>query len=484
MNGQNISSEEELKKLIDNEKKKILTDKSLLSKFNEIDKMLTKNNEIRVFANIIEANNEIIVELGNVKEFKKKVWLSYLHMIEDSVKELVKSYKIKKDELKKIIKEAKRQKTDWADVIEIFNTRFNVPFIVHIDNQDEVILKEDTPAISFKYNDGEEVRKIEKRQLLSILSNGEKRAFYILNVIFEIQARIKEGKETLLIIDDIADYFDCKNKYDILEYLKDILRNSIFKIIILTHNFDFYRTVGSRLDISRNHCLMTSKTINGISLIKGNYLKDIFSIWKNKINSDDKILIASIPFVRNIVEYIEEKDSNNYLVLTSLLHIKEDSLKIKIGDLEKIYNEVWKVPKNFKNKERTVMEVIDEQAELICKLGTEEMELANKIVLSIAIRLEAEKYMISLVNDKILIKAIKKNQTSELFEIYRQRFALENDMIKTIEQVNLMTPENIHMNSFMYEPILDMNDEHLRHLYEKLKEKNYLFGSKQGEELG
>lgn len=110
MNGQNISSEEELKKLIDNEKKKILTDKSLLSKFNEIDKMLTKNNEIRVFANIIEANNEIIVELGNVKEFKKKVWLSYLHMIEDSVKELVKSYKIKKDELKKIIKEAKRQK--------------------------------------------------------------------------------------------------------------------------------------------------------------------------------------------------------------------------------------------------------------------------------------------------------------------------------------------------------------------------------------
>lgn len=355
---------------------------------------------------------------------------------------------------------------------------------MHIDNQDEVILKEDTPAISFKYNDGEEVRKIEKRQLLSILSNGEKRAFYILNVIFEIQARIKEGKETLLIIDDIADYFDCKNKYDILEYLKDILRNSIFKIIILTHNFDFYRTVGSRLDISRNHCLMTSKTINGISLIKGNYLKDIFSIWKNKINSDDKILIASIPFVRNIVEYIEEKDSNNYLVLTSLLHIKEDSLKIKIGDLEKIYNEVWKVPKNFKNKERTVMEVIDEQAELICKLGTEEMELANKIVLSIAIRLEAEKYMISLVNDKILIKAIKKNQTSELFEIYRQRFALENDMIKTIEQVNLMTPENIHMNSFMYEPILDMNDEHLRHLYEKLKEKNYLFGSKQGEELG
>jgi hypothetical protein len=29
-----------------------------------------------------------------------------------------------------------------------------------------------------------------------------------------------------------------------------------------------------------------------------------------------------------------------------------------------------------------------------------------------------------------------------------------------------MTPENIHLNSFMYEPILDMSDEHLRKLYE------------------
>ena len=28
-----------------------------------------------------------------------------------------------------------------------------------------------------------------------------------------------------------------------------------------------------------------------------------------------------------------------------------------------------------------------------------------------------------------------------------------------------MTPESIHINSFMYEPILDMSDEHLRKLY-------------------
>ena len=33
-----------------------------------------------------------------------------------------------------------------------------------------------------------------------------------------------------------------------------------------------------------------------------------------------------------------------------------------------------------------------------------------------------------------------------------------------------MTPENMHLNSFMYEPILDMSDKHLRRLYEEVRD--------------
>ena len=33
----------------------------------------------------------------------------------------------------------------------------------------------------------------------------------------------------------------------------------------------------------------------------------------------------------------------------------------------------------------------------------------------------------------------------------------------------MITPENIHINSFMYEPLLDMSCEHLKTLYIELK---------------
>ncbi len=37
-----------------------------------------------------------------------------------------------------------------------------------------------------------------------------------------------------------------------------------------------------------------------------------------------------------------------------------------------------------------------------------------------------------------------------------------------MNRINLMTPENIHLNSFMYEPILDLDIEHLKKLYDEV----------------
>ena len=52
---------------------------------------------------------------------------------------------------------------------------------------------------------------------------------------------------------------------------------------------------------------------------------------------------------------------------------------------------------------------------------------------------------------------------------YKDNNLSEKEKIKILEEVILMIPENIHLNSFMYEPILDMSDWHLQNLYKKVE---------------
>lgn len=79
--------------------------------------------------------------------------------------------------------------------------------------------------------------------------------------------------------------------------------------------------------------------------------------------------------------------------------------------------------------------------------------------------------MIKKINDPELLKTIKNNQTARLFKEFKKKFSgdtAEAKTIKLVERVNLMTPENIHLNSFMYEPILDLSNEHLKQLYSEV----------------
>ena len=64
------------------------------------------------------------------------------------------------------------------------------------------------------------------------------------------------------------------------------------------------------------------------------------------------------------------------------------------------------------------------------------------------------------------------NQTAELISSFKNKY-LDNsefvEPIKILSKVSMMTPENIHMNSFMYEPILDISSRHLYKLYQEVK---------------
>ncbi len=325
------TTQEELDKVIKEEKDKILNDPELKKRFDAIDKLITKNAELKKFRKYLEDNQQILPELMDLDTFKKKLWISYLKNEIDSYEELLKLYQSGKKEIEKIISKATEEKTDWENVINEFNRRFFVPFRLNIENKEDVILKNDVPTIAFTFEDSSGEAEVEKEELLNVLSTGERRALYILNIIFEVEARKKESIETLFIIDDIADSFDYKNKYAIIEYLKEISKEDIFQSIILTHNFDFFRTLENRNIVEYKNCCMVKKTDKEVKLIKADYIQNPFLWWKKHLETKNEMLVASIPFVRNLVEYTKGKKDLDYITLTSMLHIKSDSEYIYIN---------------------------------------------------------------------------------------------------------------------------------------------------------
>jgi hypothetical protein len=465
-----ITTESELEEVIKQEKDSILKNPDLVKAFEDIDKAITKNQELKDFREYIENNPSILPELSNLDALKQNLWISYLKRNLDAYNILESDYSSGKKEIEKIVDQAKIEETDWRKVIDEFNNRFFVPFKLTVDNQEDVILKSEGPSIKFVFTDSDESSPIEEPKLLDVLSNGELRALYILNIIFEVEARKQNKQETLFIVDDIADSFDYKNKYAIIEYLKDISNEDIFKQIILTHNFDFHRTVSSRLDMDRENKLNVVKSKKVIKLVEEKYQNNPFTYWKNHLD-ESKMLIASIPFIRNLAEFSGNKANEDKL--TSLLHFKENTQSLTILDLELIIKEILvnKADLTLSNPTKSVLDLIYETSDIILVESDEIIDLENKVVLAISIRLKTEQYLVAKIKDDEFWKGITKNQTFKLIDRFKGEFPFETEIIELLEQVNLMTPENIHLNSFMYEPILDMSIESLKSLYNDIKTK-------------
>ena len=461
-----IVSQEQLEDLIAKEKEGIAKDKDLKKKFAEIEKLLQKNVTVRDFQSYLSDHENLLPKLSNIDAFKEELWKSYIKAHFEFYEELIKKYQAVEARKKEIEETAAKQRTQWEDVIEIFNDRFFVPFKLVAKNRIPVILGGDPMLVlGFTFEDGKESVPVEKATLLETLSTGEKKALYILNIIFEIEVRKKAGIETLMVVDDIADSFDYKNKYAIIQYLRDIEEETNFKQILLTHNFDFFRTVCSRF-IKYSHCLMASKTAKGITVEPATGIKNVFvNDWKPNFFKDTKKRIASIPFIRNIIEFTKADTDPDFIKLTSLLHFKANTGAVAQSDLDTIYQRAFGSTGSFAGTAGPVIDSIHKEAQN-CLKAADGANFENKIVLSIAIRLAAESYMIAKIADLKFVAAISSNQTPALLKRFKQQFPKAIYEISILQKVVLMTPENIHLNSFMYEPILDMSDDHLRKLYQ------------------
>ena len=467
-----ISNKAELEDIISQDMETILADPALRRKFDDVARQLTRNAELRAFYAYVRDNEAILSRLDNPESLKQDVIKAYLKTHEDLYNDWMNKYDAAQQRRKELEDVARAQNTQWETVIGIFNDRFSVPFYLEAKNKTEVLLgRTSIIDLGFTYIDGEDRAELKRNDLLQSLSTGERKALYVLNVIFEIETRKTANQETLVIVDDLADSFDYRNKYAIIQYLKDISENGLFKLVIMTHNFDFFRTIESRL-VGYSYCLMATKNEDGVSLARAAGIKNVFSRdWKMNFFNDRKKKIASIPFLRNLVEMTTGENDNRYEELTSMLHWKTGSNTITIGDLDGIYNSICQENGSSRDPQELVYDVLMDEADGCLAAGVG-MNLENKIVLAIAIRLSAERYIICKIADRAFVRGLEANQARGVVDEFKRRFPRERDATAIFERVSLMTPENIHVNSFMYEPIIDMSDDHLRKLFSDVRALN------------
>ncbi|MGL2678553.1 hypothetical protein ACQJ8K_01725 [Helicobacter pylori] len=471
-----ITNYQKLSDIFENEKNRILNNEELKESFDKIEKVINANKELKAFKDAINKDNTLLTELLDYDSFRKKVLFSYLKQVIQNVKSLVNLYREKKPKIEEIIKQANKDQKEWESVIEIFNQRFLVPFKVELQNQKDILLNKDTAQFRFIFSDDNQDMNVQKEDLQKHLSGGEKRALYILQILFEIEARKRSDEVQLLVFDDISDSFDYRNKYAIIEYLKDLQECRQFKLLVMTHNFDFYRTLASRLDIPREQIKMIRKNdAREIIFENGGYLKS-FIKWIRD-SEKDKDFFTLIPFVRNLIEYTSsqaDKDSN-CITLTNCLHMKKDTKTIPIQDISKIFDSVFgKERKNKKiekdNSKLYFQAIYDIAEEIYNDKDRNHIELQNKIILSMAIRLKAEEWMLNKLNKLNQEFKSEKNQTRELYDATKKE--LSDDEKRVIQKVLMITPENIHINSFMFEPILDTPLDHLYACLEEVKNLN------------
>lgn len=470
--------------LISNELSDILNNVTVKKAFEKIDKKTCANETLRQFKEILENNPDLVDKLLDYDTFHKEVWKGYFTKFKDKADDLLIAYQEAKPTLETVLGQAEQQRVDWEKTINLFNRRFSVPFEVKIKNQTDLLLNEEAAALSFEYSFQTSKKEVESKVLEEIvLSKGELRAFYTLQLLFAIEKMKHDGsQEHILVFDDISDSFDYKNKYAIVEYLCDLKDDSRFKMIILTHNFDFYRTISSRLRVKRNSTYMAYKDGNNeIKFHQAEYLNEPFKLIK-KNSQTPEFFVALIPLVRNIIEYTKditnEPSSSDYLKLTSCLHVKTETASLTVNDINQIlHNNIDNLNLPTENTTSNIKDYIYSVAEdLYTKSNIDEIHIQNKIVFAIAIRLKAEDYMINKLKQIMPVddfndfyNHIKLNQTSAIIKKFEALCIPDNNIQLLIKEVNLITPENIHLNSFMFEPLIDMSVWRLKNLFNDIK---------------
>lgn len=428
--------------------------KETITKIAEDPKVLEINKELlKTIGNSAEANNiksEIVDNPVLVKELslgKKDIIRTALKNSGIQAKNWIEILKGTKKELTKVLNRVKNKDNHFEEAIEIYKKRFHPVFDIELVNRQESMLGLEMPHITFKHKSNLNY-ELDEDKLYDILSSGEKTTLNIIKFIVEYIS----SKETnpIIILDDIVETFDYSNRYAFIEYINDIVKEGI-TLIVLTHNFEFYRTLSGRVKGLRK--LVASVDKKGTVYIRKN--RNISRNMENILDiNDEESLYFAIPYLREARTILQENTS----LLTACLHYKAITKNIKIKDILALF------PKKdlVIDEEKLYLDGLKEFADKMNEF--DEYDLSKKTILSICCRVFLEKKIID--NNITIVEEVNYNQFAYLKETYKDE--LNENVVQLMDKIQLATPEFIHGNVFMYEPLVDIDGRYLKEIYSEV----------------
>ena len=145
---------------------------------------------------VIETHPDIVeyLSLNELNNLKKILWGSYIKVNSSVFTNLRKKYSL----LSEAIDSINVDDTPWKHALDIFTQRFSVPFSMSVANLKGAIIGESVPRVQFTFTHEHDSTTIARDKLeeLNTLSQGEKRALYLLNIIFDIE-KIKASNQEI-----------------------------------------------------------------------------------------------------------------------------------------------------------------------------------------------------------------------------------------------------------------------------------------------
>lgn len=448
LNGTSYYDYDSVQEIINKTMKNISSSPEILKSNQELIKSMGTSNEAQKLKKEI-INNPLLIKqlsLGRKKIIRialknsglqTKYWINIL---ENAM-----------SELKKIYDEVQNMNSKFEKAIEIYKLRFRPVFDIKIKNKKESMLGLDLPSLYFKYKKYD--CDIEEKFLYDILSSGEKTSLNIIKFIVEYISN-KDSKP-FIILDDIVETFDYANRYAFIEYINDMV-NDDTPVIVLTHNFEFYRTLHSR--IKKLVPLVTNVDEKGRILIQecskiNRNIEDVLNVQSKKE------LFFAIPYLREAKMILQDNNE----ILNACLHYKEKTLKLILKDIMNLF------PKKIKLDIDPNLFYLDELENVLSSIKmTNNYDLVEKTIYSIGCRVFLEQKIIQKNFD--LIKDVNENQFAYIIKKYHNQ--LNEKVLELAERVSISTPEFIHGNAFMYEPLIDIDGFYLKELYDDIKKLN------------